>query len=107
MGAEALDQAQDQKRNSNLELMFNVDAEQLGIPDTDYGTTLKMPSVEFQRICRDLSGIGNTVTPSRSPSRACSSTYKSASNKRQSIQMHELSQAVHRRVDRIELNLYK
>merc|ERR1719204_1391643 len=53
----------DQKRYSNFELKLNdIDAEQLGIPDTDYGTTVKMPSGEFQRICRDLAAIGDTVT---------------------------------------------
>jgi len=53
----------DQKRYSNFELKLNdIDAEQLGIPETEYGTTVKMPSSEFQRICRDLSAIGDTVT---------------------------------------------
>merc|ERR1719381_67382 len=56
-------ESQDQKRYSNFELKLNdIDAEQLGIPDTDYGTTVKMPSGEFQRICRDLAAIGDTVT---------------------------------------------
>jgi len=56
-------ESQDQKRYSNFELKLNdIDAEQLGIPDTDYGTTVKMPSAEFQRICRDLAAIGDTVT---------------------------------------------
>lgn len=53
----------DQKRYSNFELKLNdIDQEQLGIPQTDYATTIKMPSSEFQRICRDLSAIGDTVT---------------------------------------------
>jgi len=56
-------ESQDQKRYSNFELKLNdIDAEQLGIPDTDYGTTVKMPAAEFQRICRDLAAIGDTVT---------------------------------------------
>merc|ERR1719385_406228 len=56
-------ESQDQKRYSNFELKLNdIDAEQLGIPDTDYATTVKMPSAEFQRICRDLAAIGDTVT---------------------------------------------
>merc|ERR1712083_934396 len=38
------------------------DQEQLGIPETVYSTTIKMPSTEFQRICRDLAAIGDTVT---------------------------------------------
>lgn len=53
----------DNKRFSNFELKLNdIDQEQLGIPQTDYATTIKMPSAEFQRICRDLSAIGDTVT---------------------------------------------
>jgi len=53
----------DQKRYSNFELKLNdIDQEQLGIPQTDYATTIKMPSSEFQRICRDLSQIGDTVS---------------------------------------------
>eukprot|EP01083_Nonionella_stella_P085301 236478_1 len=53
----------DQKRYSNFELKLNViDQEQLGIPETDYATTIRMPSTEFQRICRDLAAIGDTVT---------------------------------------------
>lgn len=53
----------DSKRYSNFELKLNdIDQEQLGIPQTEYATTIKMPSAEFQRICRDLSAIGDTVT---------------------------------------------
>merc|ERR1719447_610719 len=56
-------ESMDQKRYSNFELKLNdIDQEQLGIPDTDYATTVKMPSAEFQRICRDLAAIGDTVT---------------------------------------------
>merc|ERR1719347_628225 len=53
----------DQKRYSNFELKLNdIDQEQLGIPDTEYETIIEMPSSEFQRICRDLAAIGDTVT---------------------------------------------
>eukprot|EP00483_Globobulimina_turgida_P002057 UN02059 len=53
----------DNKRYSNFELKLNdIDQEQLGIPETVYATTIKMPSNEFQRICRDLAAIGDTVT---------------------------------------------
>jgi proliferating cell nuclear antigen len=52
-----------QTRISNFELkLMDIDAEQLGIPDTDYSVTVKMPSAEFQRICRDLDAIGDAVT---------------------------------------------
>lgn len=54
-----------QERISDFELkLMDIDSEQLGIPDTDYSATIKMPSGEFQRICRDLSSIGDTVVVS-------------------------------------------
>uniref|UniRef100_A0A093VA19 DNA sliding clamp PCNA n=1 Tax=Talaromyces marneffei PM1 TaxID=1077442 RepID=A0A093VA19_TALMA len=33
----------------------------LAIPDTDYAATVSMPSVEFQRICRDLNALSESV----------------------------------------------
>lgn len=84
-------ESQNQDRISDFELkLMDIDSEQLGIPDTDYAATVKMPSNEFARIvkcaspilqalldhpskrlsvrchcltafCRDLSGIGDTV----------------------------------------------
>lgn len=41
--------------------LVRIDAEQLGIPDTEYSAHVKMSSGEFQRICRDLSQFGDTV----------------------------------------------
>merc|ERR1719445_3013084 len=56
-------ESMDQKRYSNFELKLNdIDQEQLGIPETEYETIIEMPSAEFQRICRDLAAIGDTVT---------------------------------------------
>jgi len=53
----------DQDKISDFELkLMDIDSEHLGIPDTEYAATVKMPSAEFQRICRDLSSIGDTVT---------------------------------------------
>lgn len=50
------------ERISDFELkLMDIDSEQLGIPDTDYAATVKMPAAEFQRICKDLSSIGETV----------------------------------------------
>ena len=40
----------------------DIDADNLGIPDTEYKCTVKMPSSEFQRIVRDLSVLGDTCT---------------------------------------------
>ena len=41
--------------------LMNIDSEHLGIPETDYNCVVKMPSAEFQRVCRDLSQIGESV----------------------------------------------
>jgi len=41
--------------------LIDLDQEHLGIPDQDFSCSVKMPSGEFSRICRDLSQIGDTV----------------------------------------------
>lgn len=52
----------DENRVSEFELkLMDITAENLGIPDTEYSSTVRMPSSEFQRICKDLSSIGDTV----------------------------------------------
>ena len=51
-----------QDRISDFELrLMAIDSEHLGIPDTEYTATIKMPSSEFQRITRDLQIVGDTV----------------------------------------------
>lgn len=51
-----------QERIADFELkLMDIDAEQLGIPDTDYAASVKMPSAEFKRIVSELSTIGDTV----------------------------------------------
>mmetsp|Transcript_15627 Transcript_15627/g.21599 ORF Transcript_15627/g.21599 Transcript_15627/m.21599 type:complete len:264 (+) Transcript_15627:108-899(+) len=51
-----------QDKISDFEMkLMDIDSEHLGIPDTDYQAVVKMPAAEFQRICRDLSSIGDTV----------------------------------------------
>lgn len=51
-----------QERVSDYEIkLIDLDAEHLGIPETEYSCVVKMPSNEFQRICRDLSQIGESV----------------------------------------------
>jgi len=46
----------DQDRVSDFELkLMDIDSEHLGIPDTEYKCQIKMPSSEFQKICRDAS----------------------------------------------------
>lgn len=50
-----------QDKISEFELkLMDIDSENLGIPDTDYKAVVRMPSAEFQRICRDLTTIGDT-----------------------------------------------
>ncbi|KAL1507432.1 hypothetical protein AB1Y20_008271 [Prymnesium parvum] len=54
---------QTQDRISDFELkLMDIDSEHLGIPDTDYKAMISMPAGEFQRICRDLQILGDTVT---------------------------------------------
>jgi proliferating cell nuclear antigen len=51
----------EQDKVSEFELkLMDIDSEHLGIPGTEYKAIIKMPSGEFQRICRDLSVIGDT-----------------------------------------------
>lgn len=51
-----------ESRISNFELkLMDIDSEQLGIPNTEYAASIQMPSVEFQRICRDLVAIGDIL----------------------------------------------
>merc|ERR1719476_680322 len=52
---------EDRVSHFSLKLM-EIDSEHLGIPDTDYKTTVRMNAAEFQRICRDLAVIGDTLT---------------------------------------------
>jgi len=50
-----------QDRISDFELkLMDIDSDHLGIPDTEYKTTIRMPSAEFQRIIRDLQVLGDT-----------------------------------------------
>lgn len=41
--------------------LMDIDQEHLGIPDTQYDATITMSSAEFQRICRDLGALGESV----------------------------------------------
>lgn len=51
-----------QARVSNYEMkLMDIDMDELGIPDTEYDATVVMPSVEFGRIVRDLSNLGESV----------------------------------------------
>jgi proliferating cell nuclear antigen len=51
-----------QTRISHFQLkLMDIDSEHLGIPDTKYQCAVEMPASEFQRICREISVIGDTV----------------------------------------------
>ncbi|CDP06917.1 unnamed protein product [Coffea canephora] len=41
--------------------LIDIDSEHLGILEVEYQAIVRMPSVEFARICKDLSSIGDTV----------------------------------------------
>jgi len=42
--------------------LIDIEGDALGIPDTDYTAVIKMSAAEFQRICKDLTILGETVT---------------------------------------------
>lgn len=59
----------EQSKLSEFELkLLEIDADALGIPDTEYQAVIKMPASEFQRICRDLTILGDTGSSRRMPS---------------------------------------
>ncbi|KAI9813059.1 MAG: proliferating cell nuclear antigen [Pycnora praestabilis] len=41
--------------------LMDIDQEHLGIPETEYAATISMPSAEFQKICRDLMALSESV----------------------------------------------
>jgi len=56
-----------QSKISQFELkLLDIETDALGIPDTEYQAIVKMPAAEFQRICRDLTILGDTVIISAS-----------------------------------------
>ncbi|XP_030377026.1 proliferating cell nuclear antigen [Scaptodrosophila lebanonensis] len=55
-------ESQSKERTSDYELrLMNLEQEHLGIPDTSYACVVRMPAVEFARICRDLAMFSETV----------------------------------------------
>jgi len=53
--------SEDKVSHFGLKLM-DIDSEHLGIPETEYKCNVRMSSSEFQRICRDLGVLGDTLT---------------------------------------------
>lgn len=41
--------------------MLTLEAESLGIPDTEYPTKIRMSSSEFTRVCKELTALAETV----------------------------------------------
>ncbi|BES93032.1 unnamed protein product [Nesidiocoris tenuis] len=55
-------ESSNQERISDYEMkLMDIDADQLGIPDTEYSCVVKMPSAEFARICKDLNQFGESL----------------------------------------------
>jgi len=52
----------DDDRISDFELkLMQIESEHMEIPEQQYKVTVKMPSSEFQKICRDLKEFGETM----------------------------------------------
>ncbi|CAD8064211.1 unnamed protein product [Paramecium primaurelia] len=41
--------------------LMSLDQEQLGVPDTEYSSVVRMPSNEFTKICRELGNINEAI----------------------------------------------
>eukprot|EP01040_Poterioochromonas_malhamensis_P022355 gene22355-27183_t len=52
---------QDRVSDFDFKLM-DIESEHLGIPETEYKCTVRLPSAEFQRIIRDISIFGDSCT---------------------------------------------
>lgn len=54
-------ESSDNDRISEYDLkLMDIDQEHLGIPETEYGATVSMPSAEFRRICTDLMAMSDS-----------------------------------------------
>jgi proliferating cell nuclear antigen PCNA len=51
----------DNDRVSEFDMkLMDIDTEHLGIPEAVYDAVVKLPSVEFARICRDMTNLSET-----------------------------------------------
>jgi proliferating cell nuclear antigen len=56
-------ESKEKERYCEFEIkLIEIQADQLGIPETEYQALIQMPANEFKRICTDLMTIGDTVT---------------------------------------------
>lgn len=66
-------ESSDNDRISEYDLkLMDIDQEHLGIPETEYGATVALPSAEFRRICTDLMAMSDSGKMPR-----CSDTARS------------------------------
>jgi len=42
--------------------LIDIDSEPLGVPETNYGTVIRLPTATFTKICQDLSITGDTIS---------------------------------------------
>lgn len=56
-------ESSDDDRIADFDLkLMQIESEHMEIPEQQYKVTVKMPSAEFQKICRDLKEFGETMT---------------------------------------------
>ena len=58
-------QIQNAEKNSNTVFslkLLDVDSEEISIPDVEYDAIITLPSAYFQRICRDMLNLSNSMT---------------------------------------------
>jgi proliferating cell nuclear antigen len=52
----------DKNMSSQFELsLLDIDVVELSVPDTDFDSVLTLPSIDFQRMCRDLAILSETI----------------------------------------------
>jgi proliferating cell nuclear antigen len=64
MDIEILSESKKQKSNFQLKLL-DIDESQIEVPELDATCMTTMPSVDFQRICRDMNNIGSEIAIAR------------------------------------------
>lgn len=64
MDIEVLSEAKKQRSNYQLKLL-DIDENQIEVPDLKCACMTTMPSVDFQRICRDMGNIGSDIAIAR------------------------------------------
>lgn len=69
-------------RTSEFQLnLINIDSESLGIPDTEYPTSIKLGSSDFFKICKELNTVADVVQFQVSDANSFCLSYKGKSGK--------------------------